>query len=130
MRNIIVVQFMFIIIAAGCKTNDPASPVAPPAAATAGVSFQQNVKPLFTQYRCATCHGGTSGLTVSTVQSLLKAGFHGPAVIPGNPDSSLIVRKISPNPPFGVRMPQGGPYMADTVISVIRTWIAEGAKDN
>lgn len=130
MRTAIAVLISFIFFAVGCKTNDPSSPVAPPVAPAAGLSFRQNILPLLNQYRCTTCHGGTSGLTVGSVAQLLRGGLHGPAVIPGNADSSLIVGKISPNPPFGVRMPQGGPYLPDTIISVIRTWIVEGAMDN
>ena len=129
MRNFIVV-LLFIVVATGCKNSTSYAPMAPVIVPTSGVSFQQNVKPLFTQFRCVTCHGGTSGLTVGTVAQLLRGGLHGPAVIPGSADSSLIVRKISPNPPFGDRMPQGGPYMPDSIIGIIRTWISEGARDN
>jgi hypothetical protein len=94
------------------------------------VSFSQDVRPLLVQYGCTGCHGGTSGLTVGTVAGLLAGGDRGPAIIPFNGAGSNIVKKISPNPPFGVRMPQGGPYMPDATIAVIRTWIDQGALDN
>ena len=94
------------------------------------VSFSQDVRPLFVQYGCTGCHGGTSGLTVGTVASLLAGGNSGPAIIPGNGAGSTLVKKISPGPPFGSRMPQGGPFMLEASIATIRTWIDQGALDN
>ena len=94
------------------------------------VSFQQRVLPIFLRYGCPGCHGGTNGLTVTTVAALLQGGIHGPAVAPGKADSSLIIKKTSPNPPFGDRMPQGGPYLPDTTRQVIKDWINQGAQNN
>jgi hypothetical protein len=94
------------------------------------VSFQKNVLPIFQRFGCYDCHGGTNGLYVHTVADLLKGGVHGPAIVPGNADSSLIMKKTSPVPPFGDRMPQGGPYWPDSIRAVIASWINQGAKDN
>jgi hypothetical protein len=94
------------------------------------VSFQKNVLPIFVDWGCYDCHGGTNGLVVHTVHDLLTGGVHGPGVIPGNADSSLIMKKTSPAPPFGDRMPQGGPYLSDSTRAVIAAWIDQGAKDN
>jgi hypothetical protein len=94
------------------------------------VLFSQDVRPLLVQFGCTGCHGGTNGLIVGTVADLLRGGNHGPAVVPGDGANSLIVRKISPGPPFGGRMPQGGPFMPDANIATIRTWIDQGALDN
>jgi hypothetical protein len=94
------------------------------------VSFSQDVLPLFVEFGCTGCHGGTSGLTVGSVASLLQGGNRGPAIIPGAGANSILVRKISPGPPFGGRMPQGGPFMSDATIATIRTWIDQGALDN
>jgi hypothetical protein len=57
-------------------------------------------------------------------------GDHGPAISPGNGDESVLVEKLRPSPPFGSRMPLGGPFLSDTTIGIIRRWIKEGAKDN
>jgi hypothetical protein len=48
-------------------------------------------------------------------------------VVPGNPGASLLVEKISPNPRFGARMPDGFPPLTDDEIQLIVTWIQEGA---
>jgi hypothetical protein len=94
------------------------------------ISFQHQVLPIFTDHGCTGCHGGTSGLSVGTVSALMIGGDHGPAITPGDPDGSLLIKKLSAAPPFGSRMPLGGPYLNDATIGVIRQWIAEGAKNN
>lgn len=48
-------------------------------------------------------------------------------VIPGNPGDSFIVHKIEGTQTLGDRMPQGGPYLPQSTIDVIRQWIANGA---
>ncbi len=47
--------------------------------------------------RCSTCHGITKvgGLSLATYQDALKGGNSGPAIVPGNPDSSVLVQKQS-----------------------------------
>jgi hypothetical protein len=47
--------------------------------------------------RCSSCHGITkvSGLSLATYQDALKGGNSGPAIIPGDPDNSILVQKQS-----------------------------------
>jgi hypothetical protein len=96
------------------------------------VSFQQNIRPIFADPHvgCLGCHGGESGLSVGTPADLLQGGDHGPAVIPGNSANSILVKKISVNPPFGARMPFGGTPLPDNAIQLIKKWIDQGALDN
>jgi len=129
-----LIPFVFLLAFAGGCTDMGVSPP-PPAAVPdstggGGVSFAKDVIPIFIRYGCYGCHGGTNGLVVGTVADLLKGGIHGPAIVPGNADSSLIMKKTSPTPPFGDRMPLGGPYCPDSVRAVIAAWINQGAKDN
>jgi mono/diheme cytochrome c family protein len=130
-----VVLVLASLLADGCsdKASNPMSadqqPVPPPTTSS-GVSFQTDIKPIFQTHGCASCHGGNGGLFVGSVAQLLQGGSHGPAIVPGNADASNIVKKLSPNPPFGDRMPFGGPYLPDSTIQLIRTWINQGAKDN
>jgi hypothetical protein len=67
---------------------------------------------------------------VETRKDILDGGVNGPAVIPRRSGSSNLVRKLGPNPPFGVRMPQGGPYLSDAQILRIADWIDQGARDS
>lgn len=93
-------------------------------------SFSRDILPRLTQYGCIGCHGGNGGLYLDTRQRLLQGGSHGPAVVPGDAEGSLLIKKMSTNPPFGSRMPQGGPYLADSSTEVFKDWINQGAIDN
>lgn len=83
------------------------------------------------------CHGGASAQ-----QGLrLDAGFaygnlvNVPSprdsslirVIPADPDDSFIIHKLEGTQALGDRMPDGGPYLPQSTIDVIRQWIANGA---
>ena len=95
-----------------------------------GISFRSNIEPILSRRGCESCHGGSGGLFVSSVALLLRGGDHGPAIVPGSAETSLMIKKLSPTPPFGDRMPQGGAYLSDSTIQVIKDWINEGAPDN
>jgi hypothetical protein len=45
--------------------------------------------------RCDTCHGATKvgGLSLETYQNALEGGDSGPAIVPGDPDNSILVQK-------------------------------------
>ena len=94
------------------------------------ISFSRDILPIFNQKGCISCHGGSGGLFVGTVAQLLQGGNHGPVIVPGNAGASNIVKKLSPTPPFGDRMPLGGPYLPDALQQTIKDWINQGAKDN
>ncbi len=48
-------------------------------------------------------------------------------VDPGHPETSLFYLKLSPTPPCGVRMPNGGTPFTDAQLEMVRSWIAAGA---
>lgn len=102
----------------------------PPPPPPTQVSFMNHVRPIFAANGCDNCHGGNGGLNVQTVAQLLQGGNNGPAVVPGNSAGSNLIRKLSPSPPFGNRMPQGGPYLPEATIQIIRDWIDQGAQNN
>jgi cytochrome b subunit of formate dehydrogenase len=73
--------------------------------------------------RCGSCHGITSvgGLSLATYQDALKGGNSGPAIVPGNPDASVLVQKQSTgNHP--------GQLTIDELNQVI-AWILAGAPE-
>jgi cytochrome b subunit of formate dehydrogenase len=73
--------------------------------------------------RCDNCHGITSvgGLSLETYQSALLGGKSGPAVIPGDPDNSLLVQIQS-------RGAHPGQLTIDELTQVIN-WIEAGAPE-
>jgi len=89
---------------------------------------------------CSGCHNGT-GQTLPGVLNLSNldrsyeslVGLYSisePALLrvePGNPDDSLLVRKLEGTQTVGSRMPFRGSKLNDQLISAIRGWIADGA---
>jgi len=85
------------------------------------------------------CHGGAGAQQGMRLDRGFSAGnlicVHVPRdpstirVIPGDPDGSFIVQKLEgrPVPLLGDQMPQGGPYLDQSTIDVIRQWIQNGA---
>ena len=82
--------------------------------------------------RCTTCHGARlkkGGVDLRTPTAMLKGGKNGPAVIPGDPDASLMMQRIESEacPPrelllkFFVKRPPA------SEAEILREWIAAGA---
>jgi hypothetical protein len=58
--------------------------------------FEKEVRPLLVA-RCLSCHGDArsrSGLKLTSRASILQGGDRGPAVVPGKPEDSLLVRAV------------------------------------
>jgi len=55
------------------------------------------------------------------------AGTH---VLPRDSANSLLVNLMGDTPRCGVKMPQGGPYLTATQLSVVAEWVDAGALDN
>jgi len=51
-------------------------------------------------------------------------------VTPGDPDNSYIVQKLEGTAAAGGRMPQGGPFLDQATIDMVRQWITDGALNN
>lgn len=94
------------------------------------VKFSSDIQPLLSSKGCAGCHGNNGGLSVASVASLLTGGLHGPAIVPGKADSSIIILKLRGTASFGARMPQGGTPLSTAEIKVFEDWINQGAKNN
>ncbi len=98
------------------------------------VSFKKDIMPVFRKY-CLPCHTedqmNPSELYLESYGDLMKGGKHGSPISPGKPDSSLMVQKLSPTPPFGERMPyKAKTPLPDDTLTILKRWISEGAKNN
>ena len=82
--------------------------------------------------RCLVCHGRhkqEGGLDVSTRETLLKGGKSGPAIIPGKPDESPLVRQIESGamPPLALQRGYAVRPATSDELEKIRLWIKSGA---
>jgi mono/diheme cytochrome c family protein len=86
--------------------------------------FEADIAPIFTT-NCTVCHGGArpqADLDLTTLQSVLKGGKSGRAVVPGSPERSLLVEKIA----SGI-MPPSKNKLDEKTVTTIRRWIEAGA---
>jgi hypothetical protein len=97
-----------------------------PADPTAVEFFEKEVRPLLVE-KCQKCHGGEKvrgGLILLGREQMLEGGKSGPAVVPGDPERSLLIRAVEYQ--GEVKMPPKG-KLPDNDIARLRRWIAEGA---
>jgi hypothetical protein len=108
------------------------------------ISFRAQIRPLIARSIAGcSCHLpaaagpglGTqlSGLDLSSLSSLRAGGFNsgGQAVVASEPCASVLYQKVFEAPPFGSRMPLGGPpFWTAEELALLHDWIAEGAADN
>lgn len=118
-----------VVTVAGVASN--AIPVKVRGSVTPGVSFANDVFPIFQSKGCVGCHGGNGNFFLSTYALLMSGtSSHGPVVVPGNGEGSKIIMKLRGTAAFGERMPRGGPYLDNATIDNISTWITQGALNN
>ena len=99
------------------------------AAKTAGgVNFAMQIKPILGE-QCYRCHDKKSkgGLRLSSRESALQGGdSETPAIVPGNPDDSLLLELIHPDAGDDIMPPKGTP-LSGKQRRLIAQWIREGA---
>ncbi len=96
-----------------------------PALATTADFFETRVRPVLAS-NCFDCHGDLSsgGLRLDSREAMLKGGRSGPAIVPGDPDKSLLVQAIRQT--GTLKMPKGGKLTAAEVDGLVE-WIRGGA---
>lgn len=91
--------------------------------------FRTQVRPLLVR-SCMGCHGpgesAASGLDVTSMTGMLAGGTRGPALVPGDPQSSLLFQVVSGKHPT-LRMPLGKAPLSEEEVGAIRSWIEQGA---
>ena len=126
---------------ASCMGNDSA----PPATFT---TVYSTLFPRATKYQCDFCHGlpanqlSNGRLSMGMDQATAYAALVGQSsmsdgcggmqlVVPGEPDASLMMLKLSQNPPpCGDQMPLGGDPLSAVQLKLVRNWIVDGAQDD
>ncbi len=97
----------------------------------AGVDFAREIRPILNA-NCTACHGGVKEAgNVSFIyreQALGKGKSGRPVIVPGNPDASeMVVRITTSNPHDIMPRPEHGPPLSKEQIDLVRQWIKEGA---
>src|SRR5215212_1994462 len=86
-----------------------AETVQPPPLADAAspAFFEAKVRPLLSA-NCYDCHTDEprAGLELDSREALLKGGRSGPAIVPGDPDKSLLIAAVRQT--GALKMPKGG----------------------
>ena len=94
-----------------------------------GQSFRKNILPILEQH-CFECHSHDAkkvkgGLMLDSRSGWAQGGESGPAVVPGQPDESLLIQAIR----YEVNeMPPSG-KLPDALIKRLEGWVADGAHD-
>ena len=88
--------------------------------------FEERVRPVLAD-NCFACHTSSKlgGLRMTSHQSLLEGGNSGPAIVPGQPDRSLLIQAVRQTHER-LKMPPEeklDPYQIDD----LEMWIADGA---
>ena len=93
--------------------------------------YETTIKPLL-QKSCYACHGGLKqegGLRLDTGDRIRAGGDSGPAILPGKPDQSLLVERVT-STDEDLRMPpeHEGERLSESQLDALRLWIGSGGQ--
>ena len=97
----------------------------PPAAASPEF-FEASVRPVLAA-NCYDCHGEEKmgGLRLDSREGLLKGGKSGPAIVPGDPEKSLLIVAVRQTRET-LKMPKGG-RLTPSEVEALAEWVKAGA---
>ena len=108
----------------------PCLPAAEPGPAAVDEGFADTIAPLLAA-RCLACHSAdheiNGGLRLDLREGWVQGGDSGPAIVPGEPELSLLVRAIRWDP-GAPQMPPDG-KLSPGEIALFEQWIRRGAHD-
>ena len=94
--------------------------------------FESKIRPVLAD-NCYKCHSTKAekvkgGLLLDSRDAVLKGGESGPAIVPGNPDQSLLIKAVRYTDP-DLQMPPKGNKLSDQQVADLTTWVKMGAPD-
>jgi hypothetical protein len=94
--------------------------------------FESKIRPVLVVH-CYKCHSAESGkseggLLLDSRKAIRAGGDSGPAVVPGDPEASLLWQAIS-HSDSALQMPPKKAKLADAIINDVKEWITTGAAD-
>lgn len=90
--------------------------------------FESKIRPIFVEH-CNNCHGAKkqfAGLRLDTREGLSKGGDTGPAVLPGKPAESLLIKAVQQTDE-ALMMPENGKLSDEQIADLIK-WVEMGAQ--
>jgi cytochrome c553 len=105
------------------EARQAAAPAAP--GAPSATLFETSVRPVLAA-NCYDCHGEErmGGLRIDSREGLLKGGKSGPAIVPGDPEKSLLIQAVRQTQ--ALKMPKGG-RLKPAEIDALTEWVKAGA---
>lgn len=92
--------------------------------------FEKKIRPILVT-SCIPCHGpekAKAGLRLDSRSALLRGGDSGPAIRPGKPESSLLLKAIrQTDPDLSMPPAKAGKKLPEDLIAEFETWIRSGA---
>ena len=94
--------------------------------------FESKIRPVLAT-KCYRCHSQQAekvkaGLFLDTRDGVLKGGESGPAIVPGEPEKSLLIKAVRYTDP-DLQMPPKGQKLSDDQIADLVAWVKLGAPD-
>jgi mono/diheme cytochrome c family protein len=91
--------------------------------------FRKKIQPIFTEH-CYKCHSHgdkiKGGLVVDSLSGVLTGGDTGPAVVPGKPEESLLIKAVAYEDD-DLQMPPKGKKLSEEQIALLTDWVKRGA---
>ena len=94
--------------------------------------FETRVRPILAE-NCYKCHSRQAervkgGLFLDSRDGVLKGGESGPALVPGDPEKSLLIKAVRYTDP-DLQMPPKGKKLTDAQVADLVAWVRMGAPD-
>ena len=94
--------------------------------------FENKMRPMLAD-NCYRCHSQQAekvkgGLLLDSREGLLKGGESGPAIVPGDPEKSLLIKAVRYTDP-DLQMPPKGKKLSGDQVADLATWIQMGAPE-
>jgi cytochrome c553 len=120
---------LFVFLAAALIPLAARADVPSPAGAD---FFENKIRPILVK-NCYPCHSSQApklkgGLSLEYRETVLKGGENGPALVPGNPETSLLIKAVRYTD-TDLQMPPRGKKLSDDQIADLVAWVKMGAPD-
>src|SRR5262245_25994118 len=94
--------------------------------------FESKIRPVLAN-NCSKFHSlqaekVRAGLLLDSKEGILKGGETGPAIVPGDPEKSLLIKAVRYSDP-DLQMPPKGKKLSDNEIADLAAWVRMGAPD-